>query len=182
MITYRQKLCHRNEALRYGGVIHTSSWKWEKACCVRMCHNLHPYYGGFITVCWNNIVRVIFFPDSLPYKGSIPVFSNVRKRKEKRIKKRRYFLFEGLMYGLIPIHGGINHSPRLNSHTEKNVRRMRRRTGNKCLITFQEHNLCHTLYDSMSSSLVTKTISPWLKEVTTISYFRNHPTPLHPPP
>jgi hypothetical protein len=25
MITYRQKLCHRNKALRYGRVVHTSS-------------------------------------------------------------------------------------------------------------------------------------------------------------
>ncbi len=35
---------------------------------------------------------------------------------------------------------------------------MRRRTWKKCFI-FQEHNLCHTLYGGMSSSLVTKIIA-----------------------
>jgi hypothetical protein len=42
----------------------------------------------------NYIVRAFSVPDFLPYKGSIPIFSNVRKQKEKRLKnKETIFLF-----------------------------------------------------------------------------------------
>jgi hypothetical protein len=34
------------------------------------------------------IARVIFFPDSPPYKGSIPIFSNFRNQKKKRLEKK----------------------------------------------------------------------------------------------
>jgi hypothetical protein len=44
-------------------------------------------------VYWNNIARIIFFPDSPSYKGSIPVFSKVRKQKEKRLKNKDAIFF-----------------------------------------------------------------------------------------
>ncbi len=45
MITCLQKLCHRNKTLRHSRVVHTSytsAREWEKVCCARMCHDLHP--------------------------------------------------------------------------------------------------------------------------------------------
>ncbi len=47
-----------------------------------------------------------------------------------------------------------------DSHTETNVRRMRRRRTR--WRRGEKPNLCHTLYDSMTSSLVIKAISPLL--------------------
>jgi hypothetical protein len=44
----------------------------------------------------NNITRVLSVPDSPPYKGSIPVFSNVRKRKEKKLKNKDAIFFSTL--------------------------------------------------------------------------------------
>jgi hypothetical protein len=35
-------------------------------------------------------------PDFLPYKGSITIFSNVRKRKEKRLKNKDAIFFSTL--------------------------------------------------------------------------------------
>jgi hypothetical protein len=61
---------------------------------------------------WNNIAHVLSAPDSPPYKGSISVFSNIRKRKEKKIKNKDVIFFSThKVYRLIPIYGGINHSP-----------------------------------------------------------------------
>jgi hypothetical protein len=45
---------------------------------------------------WNNITRVLSVPDSPSYKGSIPVFSNVRKRKGKKLKNKDAIFFSTL--------------------------------------------------------------------------------------
>jgi hypothetical protein len=42
------------------------------------------------------MARVLSVPDSSPYKGSIPVFSNVRKRKEIRLKNKDAIFFSTL--------------------------------------------------------------------------------------
>lgn len=47
-------------------------------------------------VYWNNITRVLSDPDSTPYPGNIPVFSNVRKREEKRLKNKDTIFFSAL--------------------------------------------------------------------------------------
>jgi hypothetical protein len=39
------------------------------------------------------IARVFSVPDFLPYEVSIPIFSNVRKRKEKRLKNKGAIFF-----------------------------------------------------------------------------------------
>jgi hypothetical protein len=44
----------------------------------------------------NNMARVLSVPDSYPYEGSIPVFSNVRKRKEIRLKNKDSIFFSTL--------------------------------------------------------------------------------------
>ncbi len=47
-------------------------------------------------------------------------------------------------------------------------------------ITFQKNNLCHTLYDSMLSSVVIS-LTIRTTQVTDISNFKNHPSPPPPP-
>ncbi len=54
--------------------------------------------------------------DSSPYLGNIAVFSNIRKRKGNGLKIKTLFSFRHSknrepIYRLIPICGGINHSP-----------------------------------------------------------------------
>ena len=44
-------------------------------------------------VYWNNIARVIFFPDSPSYQGSIPIFPTSEKQKEKRLKIKDAIFF-----------------------------------------------------------------------------------------
>ena len=47
-------------------------------------------------VYWNNIARVIFFPDSPPYKGSIPsFFPTSENEKKKGLKIKTLFSFRG---------------------------------------------------------------------------------------
>jgi hypothetical protein len=51
------------------------------------------FYGQ---VYWNNITRVLSVSDSPPYKDSIPAFSNVIKRKEKRLQNKDAIFFSTL--------------------------------------------------------------------------------------
>jgi hypothetical protein len=62
------------------------------------------------------MVRVLSVPDTPPHKGSIPVFSTSENEKKKGLKMKTLFSFQHskyreLIYRLIPIYGGINHSP-----------------------------------------------------------------------